>query len=118
MEIDQEQFQEMLDLKKVEVLQELMSRLAREMQAYGVLSQQIAWAKSKAVTDALELTVPDADAEEPVDGNPVEVLAVRRRKVMEAMRASLYAAANRMKQYTQQGKDAHERHRAEAEKEA
>ena len=114
MDVNYDQLQDMLDLKKVEVIQELMARLGREMQAYGLISTQIAWAKSREVTDQLELTVPDVPAE--ADGNgqeraAVEVLSVQRRKVMEAMRASLYHATNKMKQYTQQGKDAHERQR-------
>jgi hypothetical protein len=113
-DVDYEQFQEMLDLKKIEALQELMARLQREMAAYGLLGQQIAWAKSREVTDQLELTVPEAPTEDAGNGQeraPAEALAAHRRKVMEAMRASLYHATNKMKQYTQQGKDAYEKQR-------
>ncbi|HAM56388.1 MAG TPA: hypothetical protein DCQ64_13715 [Candidatus Rokubacteria bacterium] len=112
MEIDYEQLQDMLDLKKVEVLGELMARLQREMAAWSLLSQQIAWAKSREVTDQLALTVPEASPGTADNGHEhaaVKALELQRRKVMEAMRASLYQATNRMKQYTQQGKDAYDR---------
>ena len=120
MDVDYEQFQEMLDLKKIEALQELMARLQREMAAYGLLSQQIAWAKSREVTDQLGLTVSEVPAEDAGNGQeqaPVEALSAHRRKVMEAMRASLYHATNKMKQYTQQGKDAYEKQREAAHQE-
>jgi hypothetical protein len=115
MDVGYEQMQEMLDAKKVECIAELMDRLQRETIAYRAISQQIAWAKSREVTDKLELTVADPPADGESNGHeagPVDVLMLQRRKVMEAMRASLYHATNRMKQYTQQGKESFDKNRA------
>ena len=109
-EVDINQLAEMLELKKVNTLQEAVERLNHELTTYTRLSRLIAFAKSKEATDELGLTLPPPPAEDD-SGNgeevsPVAELTRRRTLLMEAMRASLFIAANRMKQYAAQEREA------------
>lgn len=116
--VEYEQLQEMLDLKKIDVIKETMSRLQREVDAYHRLCNLTAWAKSQEVTDELGLTVTPEEGQEAPEGgelSTVQELAIRRRKLMEAMRATIYSSTNSLKQFTEQGREAFRRQRKESE---